>query len=229
MTSTILKLPLADQCELLGLPLQKLTIAKSELGWLVGGVPFSKPEPAAFAHLRTFGCLGLQSEGAGPLTLLKCAALDVLTELNTFGSRDDACSRYFEAQCVIHSAHRERIVDRIRNASAELVCKAFREVRAQPQFRALYPEMDEAGMEAIWTALGAERWAMVAEAFFADPYGFRAGWPDLAVVDDGKVRLIEVKTTDKLHASQVRTFRDFLIPLGFCVEVLQLLPARSRV
>lgn len=225
MISPILKLSLDDQCERLGIPLQKLPLTKNKAGWVVGDVQFGRPETAAFAHLTSVGCVGLAAEGAGPLTLLKCAALGVLIELNTFGSRADACSRYFEAQCVIHAAQKKRIVDQIRLATAETVCDAFREVRALPNFRALYPEMDEVGIRALWTVFGAERWALVAEAFFVDPYGFRAGWPDLAVVDGDRLRMIEVKTSDKLHASQVHTFSELLKPLGFRIEVLQLVRA----
>jgi hypothetical protein len=82
--------------------------------------------------------------------------------------------------------------------------------------------MSSDGLLSIWNSLGSSGWAKVAEAFLKDPYTFRAGWPDLAVSDGYSIRLIEIKTTDKLHSSQKTTISDLLLPLGIPVSVTQL-------
>ena len=46
----------------------------------------------------------------------------------------------------------------------------------------------------------------LASFFLANPYGHRNGWPDLTLVRQKSIKLIEVKTTDKLRFSQIRTF-----------------------
>jgi hypothetical protein len=44
----------------------------------------------------------------------------------------------------------------------------------------------------------------IAKVFFTDPYAFVKGWTDLLAIDkDNQIMLLEVKTTDKLHISQI--------------------------
>ena len=45
----------------------------------------------------------------------------------------------------------------------------------------------------------------VCRLFFSDPYAYVKGWPDLTLVESGAVRFVEVKTTDRLHRSQIIT------------------------
>ena len=39
-----------------------------------------------------------------------------------------------------------------------------------------------------------------------NPYGHRNGWPDLTLIRESSVKLVEIKTRDRLHFSQIRTF-----------------------
>ena len=59
----------------------------------------------------------------------------------------------------------------------------------------------------------------VAKKFSEDPYTYRSGWPDLIIVKGKEVKFIEVKTTDKLHKSQLVTIPTFrkIIPYDFSV------------
>jgi hypothetical protein len=54
------------------------------------------------------------------------------------------------------------------------------------------------------------------------PYDYRSGWPDLTVIEDGEVSFIEIKTTDLLHASQLRFAEEIAKPLGFSCSIIQL-------
>lgn len=95
-------------------------------------------------------------------------------------------------------------------------------VRSDPKYGSLYPEMSVEGLVALWGAIGAGGWARIAEAFIEAPYDFRAGWPDISMVRGDDLKFVEVKTTDKLHASQKRTILGLLLPHGVSVSVVKL-------
>ena len=223
-----LAIPLQGQCESLGIPFEQLSMQRSQDGWIFDGRTFSKPEPAAYAHFESHGFSGTFCEGAAPLMLMKCASLNFLATVNTFKDRSDACLRYFEAQCVIHKTKSNMIIDAIRSASPELIRRHFAEIQSKPLYSTLYPEMSIDGLLSIWNALGSEGWARVAEFFVKDTYAFRAGWPDLAISDGSKLKLIEIKTTDTLHSNQKITISDLLLPLGLSVSVTQLVHKNLR-
>lgn len=74
----------------------------------------------------------------------------------------------------------------------------------------------------LYSRLGAQGLASIAEVFVQNPYDYRAGWPDLTLAGEYGVRFVEVKTTDRFHESQVRFARDIAAPLGLRCEVAQL-------
>ena len=61
----------------------------------------------------------------------------------------------------------------------------------------------------------------IARLFFSDPYAYVKGWPDLTIVESGEVRLIEVKTTDRLHPGQIITMGEMKAAAGLSVTVLR--------
>lgn len=221
--AAFLKLSLALQCEALNLPLKVVGLERSEGLWIADGTLHERPEDAALAHLNADGWQGVACEGAAVLMLMKAACLDHLARVNTFGSRADACMRYFEAQCIIHRESAAAIISDIERASEAVVRANLAEIAAQPDYLAVYPPMDPAALVTIWRALTPPALAAFAQHIFDDP-GYRAGWPDLTVTSEGKIRFVEVKTTDKLHASQRDVILGILQPSGFDVRILRLKP-----
>lgn len=58
----------------------------------------------------------------------------------------------------------------------------------------------------LYEALGNKVLVDIAKMFFMDPAAFGSGWPDITAIDkNNNVKLFEVKTTDKLHRSQIIT------------------------
>lgn len=217
-----LSLALQAQCDELGIPLKTLQLQKSEKSWIFEDKVFTKPEPAAYAYFKSHGFNGNFCEGSAPLMLLKCASLNFLAKENTFNDRSDACLRYFEAQCAVLNSKINLIVNEIRNAKADEIRKHFNEIHSHELYSTLYPEMSVDGLLAIWHTIGASGWANIAEHFAADPYTFRAGWPDLSLASGEFLHLVEVKTSDKLHSHQQITFSKLLIPIGLHVSVIKL-------
>lgn len=205
-------LPLEEQCSLLNIPHEK-----------VSGLNFSgSPELAAWRYFGSLGYVGGYCEGGVVLLLIRSAALDALAELNTFGSRQDACTRFTEAQLEIHKAHAEQILGVIRATNTSQVACGFEEIYASPMISEWYPGLTTHAMVSVFNALGPERLASIASAIMEAPYTYRAGWPDLTMANGTEMLWAEVKTTDKLHHSQINTLRRMKTVVPGQVRVVQL-------
>ena len=55
------------------------------------------------------------------------------------------------------------------------------------------PNVREHHVTGLFDALGPDRLAEIATVFATAPYDLRAGWPDLTLWPDGKVKFVEVK------------------------------------
>lgn len=201
------KLP--AQCEQLEIPIRTLNDFKYE----------GASERAVWLHLKEEGYEGSYCEGGAVLIIIRAAALDALARLNTFGSREDACSRYTEAQLKIHEARISEIMAAIEQASLDSVLKNFHEIYCSQMVREAYPDLTERCIETLFNAIGPMRLKKIAEAIAENPYQYRAGWPDLTMAKGDKILWAEVKTTDKLHTSQIITIGRMkpLLPGEVCV------------
>jgi len=54
-------------------------------------------------------------------------------------------------------------------------------------------------------AISRQQLAKITSKLLEAPYKYRKGWPDLTLVRNRVVEFVEVKTTDKLHTSQLET------------------------
>jgi len=59
-------------------------------------------------------------------------------------------------------------------------------------------------------------------AFSVDSYRYRSGWPDLTIGDKKQIELVEVKTTDKLHGSQLYTIPMLMSILPCNISVVRI-------
>lgn len=89
-----------------------------------------------------------------------------------------------------------------------------------------YPGVSVEFIEQLHIALAAKLPAIFAR-FSSDAYCYRAGWPDLTAVRGQDVRFREVKTSDKLHGSQLETIREVLQPCGLTIDVVQIAKCRN--
>lgn len=205
----VVMLPLVEQCQSMGVDYEKLS-----------GLDFrDNPELAAWHHFASLGYSGGYCEGGPILLLIRAAALDVLTQLNTFGSRQDACSRFTEAQLAIHKESSDLILDAIRSADSHQVVQNFNEIYSSLMVQEWYPGLTPAAITSLFDILGAELLALITSAIMEDPYQYRAGWADLTMSNGSEMLWAEIKTTDRLHMSQITTL----------YRMKPLLPGRIRV
>ena len=70
------------------------------------------------------------------------------------------------------------------------------------------------------------RWGLrtdlVGDPFAAEPYDYRAGWPDLIVLGDDAIKFVEVKSNDRLLDTHVRFAIGIGNSMGFDCGVVRL-------
>ena len=204
----ISRLPLAKQCSELSLKYENINLFYN-----------GRPEPALLAHYKSLGYIGISSEGIGILTVLKALMLDKLAKYNTFRDREDACTRYLEAQLTILKDKTDEIILSISSVSKNKFISNFQEIIAKPFIASEYPELSIEFAIAMYDSINTNIYIAIARKLSEDPYTYRNGWPDLTLIKGGEVSFVEVKTNDKLHESQLitmPTMRD-IIPFEFKV------------
>lgn len=207
----IAQLPLAEQCLQLDITLEKLE-----------GLPYGKkPEVDALNHFSAQGYIGAYCEGGPVLLLIRAAALDVLAQFD-FRGRSGACTGFTEGQLTVYKESSELILDAIRNTDVAQVVRNFKEIYTFPQIPEYYPGLTADIMSSLFTAIGAEQLAQITAAIMENPYSYRAGWPDLTMVNGSDMLWVEIKTIDRLHMSQVMTIFRMKSLLPGIMRVVQL-------
>lgn len=199
--------------------------ARSELDW-------TRVEEAALDHYRADGWRGYSGEGGLVLNLIKAAAFPNLPERH----RATYTEALFSGNIAAHLQFKFTLDDLlgcIELADLDQIIRVFRAMSAPRSSLGLdnsmldfFPHLREWHFLELFEHLGRERLRDIAEVFGRDPYEYRKGWPDLTLWRDGEVIFKEVKAPgDQLHASQRKTIRDVLIPLGYSVSIVDVVHA----
>lgn len=216
---------LETQCTEIGWPLE--VIRAKYLGnksWTEGSFAPVGPEELVASRVADQGRNCSWCEGGSINILMKAAALDALAARNPFASREDAVRRNFEAQCTILKESSAELLSCMRQVSSMRLRANIVEVCTDPFVREAYPRVREDFLVPLADAMGIDLLIRVAVAFMQKPYDYRAGWPDLTVIEPTGVSFIEVKTTDRFHASQLRFAQEIAAPLGLTCCTVQLKP-----
>lgn len=208
----IVMLPLKEQCQMLGITYEKM----------LGLEAHGRPEYTAWYYLSSVGYKGTFCEGGPILLLIRAAALDVLSKLNIFNSRQDACKQFTEAQLLIHKKNSDLILREIRSSNLDKVIIGFNEIYTSLMVQDAYPGLTVEIIKLLFNSLGSETLAKITEAIMEDPYSYRAGWPDLIMTNGDTILWAEIKTTDKLHMSQVSTLYRMKSLLPGKIKVIQI-------
>lgn len=212
-----------NQSEQIGWPVE--TLQAKYLGkklWHYDGVIYSNPEELVLAYLKPKVIDCSWCEGGSINLLIKARALDILTKLNLFHDREDAISRYLEAQFTILNEHKKDILTSIQDISFSKLKQNISEISANKFIREFYPNVTEKFLLSLSANVDLNFISKIAELFFNDPYKYRAGWPDITIIRNNNISFVEVKTTDLLHESQLRFALEIAKPLELDCKVIQL-------
>jgi len=200
------KMPLLKQCIELSLEYQSISLTYD-----------GKPEPVLLKYYESLGYLGSYSEGIAIFTVLKALMLD---ELQKYSSREQACTGYLDGQLFVLKDKIDEIIFSISKVNKKTFLLNFSDIICQPSTQMdKCPELSIDFANAIFDAIETNLFIKLATRIAQDPYTLRNGWPDLTLVKGDQVRFIEVKTTDKLHCSQLVTIPIMrkILPFQFSV------------
>lgn len=217
------KVTLAEQCSDIGWSLTEVMARKLDKRlWSLEGGPAGLPEEVVGQMYASSGGSVNYCEGGSALLLMKAAALEALAARNSFGDRMDAVNRYLEAQMTILAEHTAEIVETVRCISPDALARNVNELTRSSTLTSFFPRVKGEFMLELFDNLGRDKLADILQAFASAPYDYRAGWPDLIVIQDGAMKLVEVKTNDKLLDTQMRFARGIGTPMGFDCGVVRL-------
>ena len=97
---------------------------------------------AAWEHFSDLGFSGTYCEGGAVLLLIRAAALDVFSRLNSSGDRARACQMYTEAQLKVNERHIQEIAHAIEHANEAAVEENFEEIYSYAFVREIYPNVN---------------------------------------------------------------------------------------
>lgn len=222
------KATLAQQCEGIGWSITNIVAHKNDKrSWSIGGGPYGLPEEVVSLKYAEEGARVSYCEGASVLLLLKAAALEALAKLNTFNDREDAIVRYLEAQMTILKGHTDEIVDTVLAITPNRLECNVRELVGNIQIRRFFPRVRADFMLDLYNQMNNEMLASILKAFSVAPYDYRAGWPDLIVLNDESINFVEVKTSDRLLDTQLRFANGIGNPMRFDCGVVRLIASRE--
>lgn len=215
---------LPKQCELLGLQLHDLQIDYK-----------GRPELAAMRYLRELGLRTCHSEGGIIILILYSLCFDRLYRLGIkhwdgpIGARSWMYTSFICYGELLdqHPELHQKMMEDISSTDEDTMLRAFDTLKSWQEHPDYWMFRDWVGVDHAmardtFRTLGRERLKKIAGLFFTDPYAFQKGWPDLACIDGESLRLIEVKTNDRLRISQLITISEMMATAQLSVEVLRL-------
>ena len=214
---------LSTQCELLQLPRKEWHLPKAR-----------SPEIAVMMTRSQNGAKVAYCEGGAVLLVLYCLCFERLYRLSRkhWGSAEEARSfMYTSILCYgelleQHPELPDQMVADIANTREQELLRSFDILKSWQGSGDGWAGRDWVAVDRelvlqLFRALGNDRCAAIARRFLQDPFAFTKGWPDLVWVEGETAGLIEVKTKDRLHISQIITIPEIREASNLPVEVAQ--------
>jgi hypothetical protein len=182
-------------------------------------------ERAVLSVYEREGWNGHDGEGGLILSLIKAASFSALPKTlhsvfieslyhhRVYYNDEDRETRVDPAQ----------MLESVRTATTQQIAANFTEMAVSEYGTpAFFQTVTGDKVLGLFNALGAERLHSIALVFAEAPFEFRAGWPDLTLWRGHEVIFVEVKAPgDQMHASQKRLISRMLKPLGYKVELVE--------
>jgi hypothetical protein len=226
--AALTQISLQKQCELLGIPLIMVDYEKSH-----------SPEKDAVKYYEEQKWQGFHCEGKlifDVITSIFISALKPIA-LEIFKTEDEAEYQIFNMNIFqklsrkvgditnskIESISVEELINHYSIYRSWYAPEFLNRVRPNFHFEGLEefaPRFEKETIAKTFQIFGTSNLKIIAELIF-DRLIPRKGWPDLVLLSDNNFKLVEVKRTDKMHASQLVTLPK-LIERGLNVEICKI-------
>lgn len=216
------RFPLEEQCRALHIDLNT-----RKWDWS------SSPEIDAYEMFRGEGYVGTYCEGGGFGAAIKALCLDALTETSIFygtsvNAREDACLKGVVGLSHVETPKLEKIFNQIQQCSKTTYLAAFAEITSYGFIREWYPGLTLEFADALFDAVPKSEFVRLAK-WVSLHHTHRNGWPDLTLVKARRLKLVEVKTKDRLHCSQLVTIPALMREINADISVLQLVRSKPAL
>jgi len=204
-------LPLEDQCRILNLRLyyEPINIIK---GTEVSTLEFYKAK----------GYVGCFSEGDIIRALLYSIFYDQLLE--ALNKKDENLDEDYLSFENITKDHRFKLIDLMKNVNTQSIKKNFEKLSKNFFINDYTREhLDSDLLIKIYNGLGNDKLTKIVKIYFDNIYASLYGWPDLTLVKDNNVKLIEIKKKDKLRRSQIITLDTLIKSTNLDISVLKVI------
>lgn len=186
----------------------------------------SRPEIFVYENFRESGWIGTYCEGVGVGTAIKALCLDELTKASPFygtciDAREDACLKGVAVLSQLTSDQLNRVIKEMSEISEIKYVSAFSEICSYSFIKDFYPDITVDFAVALYAVWSKEQFKRVA-VWLSEEFKHRNGWPDLTLIRGGEIKFVEVKTSDKLHYSQIVTIPNLLKVASADISVVQL-------
>jgi len=217
---------LKKQCEFLGIEIESLELKKK----------YADPSVDASFHFIRQGHRCSYCEGIALRKVLSCLYAHRIFEIPGKEDRHtfflDGLYHYdlvYNLNCGVEGTFHLPFKEYNYNSLTDELLNTINECNRDTfliNYRYLYPKgyccngVDESFAVQLYDLIGLDRFGKLARMIYSDPFAFSKGWPDLTLIRDGSVELLEVKTTDKLHESQLITISSVKNNINIKVKVL---------
>ena len=181
-------------------------------------------EEATLAYFEADGWVGHAQERSLILSLIKAASFPEIppADRSTFIEAIYAQNVWPETR----KCKKQWLLRNILAADPARIAANFLAMTSPPgQTLVFFPTLTLSKILGLYAALGNERLHAIARLFAKAPYTQRSGWPDLTLWRGQDVVFKEVKAPgDELQGSQERIITTILRPLGYDVELVEIIP-----
>ena len=173
--------------------------------------------------LRKKGFQGTFYELHPLMQIMQAGCLPYLEESSKNLFEENYRARTFSAQIGMYNLDKEKLANLINTCSCDTLLEKWKEIYADSTVQKWFPGITVEDINALITAIPQKTFSQILDAVLKDPINNSVGWPDIFAYDGEKLRLIEVKTTDKLSESQKYTYINIIKTIGLPVEVIQVI------
>ena len=215
-TIAIRSMSLAKQCDELNLEL-------STLNWSKNG----KPEIFALNHFSDLGCIGSYCEFSSIKIIIKSLCLKALARAALLAyDFEDGIEFVRETYYIFKFTKQDEesisnIYNELRNISKNEFIENFKVIYSHKINQEYSPGITEEFASSMFDNVSRDLFIKICELIRSHE-SYYNGWPDLTLISNGVLKLVEIKTTDKLHDSQIKTIPMLTEKLGIDVSVLKL-------
>ena len=217
---------LKKQCEFLDIPLNQIALKWDENTKKYDfdkTIQIKKVEEAVMYTLRKQGFQGTFYELHPLMQIMQAGCLPYLEESSKNLFEENYRARTFSAQIGMYGLDKEKLANLINTCSRDILLEKWKEIYADSTVQKWFPGITVEDINALITAIPQKTFSQILDAVLKDPINNSVGWPDIFAYDGEKLRLIEVKTTDKLRESQKYTYINIIKKIGLPVEVIQVI------